>query len=792
MTNKKQEKTRNKRKVKIPKNAQDTIPFIEVYENGLFLIEENTYTLVFAFENIDYNLLREHEQQDIYEKYTSIINAIPTDIEYQEFLMNASADYHSFKINTSNAYSDIDTDYKNIIDDAVQNAESTGIRKILLIAMSYKVKNNIKNADTLIKYYQTISSKFISLGSDTRPLPPEEVLKIVYEFYHPFSVVPFMLPGNTLSSGMSLKNYVAPSIFKFTKNRIDIGESMTRILFMKNYGSELDDCFIFDLLDHNRKVTVSKHLHRLDKAAATDMTRKKINNLESKIQTLREKNHKSGTDHIPFRLLDMERDLKTWQERLSSTSCEMFALSLIVAVSARSQEELDELTRFVQEKAVDHQVQLEVLSFQQENGLKAALPFGIMPFRANSESNINTYLLSEEAGILIPFSTVDHYDTNGVWYGSNKLTRSIVALDRTEEMNSNGFVLGISGAGKSMFAKGEMFEVLLKYPKDEIIIIDPEREYEPLVKAFDGTIIRLSPNSPTKLNVFDIDLTASEEGASATTLKTETIMTICETAKGMELTSGEKTIIDRCVKLVYKDYLQSRGKAPVPTFRDFYELLTTLKEEEARSLAVTLELYVKGSFDVFSGQTNVDIDNRLLAFDISSMGEQIRTVGLQVVLEYVWQRVIKNRKNGIRTWVWIDEFSIMFNDGAGRSTHKSGEFFANVYKRIRKYGGVPTALTQNIAEVLESPQARTMLKNSEFVVLLQQKKEDLDIISKLWDLSPSQLVHLKTGKKGSGLIICGNKIIPFDKQIPGNSLMYRICTTKFDDLNSDAEPKQLY
>lgn len=174
------------------------------------------------------------------------------------------------------------------------------------------------------------------------------------------------------------------------------------------------------------------------------------------------------------------------------------------------------------------------------------------------------------------------------------------------------------------------------------------------------------------------------------------------------------------------------------------------------------------------------------------MGEQIRTVGLQVVLEYVWQRVIKNRKNGIRTWVWIDEFSIMFNDGAGRSTHKSGEFFANVYKRIRKYGGVPTALTQNIAEVLESPQARTMLKNSEFVVLLQQKKEDLDIISKLWDLSPSQLVHLKTGQKGSGLIICGNKIIPFDKQIPGNSLMYRICTTKFDDLNSDAEPKQLY
>ena len=259
-------------------------------------------------------------------------------------------------------------------------------------------------------------------------------------------------------------------------------------------------------------------------------------------------------------------------------------------------------------------------------------------------------------------------------------------------------------------------------------------------------------------------------------------MTICETAKGAELTSNERTLIDRCVKETYREFITSHGNmSKIPTFIDFYKKLVAMPEIEAKNLALSLELYITGSFNIFSGKTNINTDKRFLVFDISSMGEQIRPVGLQVVLEYVWQRVSKNRDNGIRTWVWIDEFSIMFNDGAGKTTHRSGEFFAKVYKRIRKYGGVPTAITQNITEVLTSTQAKTMLLNSEFVVLLQQRKEDLDTLQKLFSLSPSQESYLKTGKKGSGLIVCGRKIIPFEKPIPTDSLMYKICTTKFGE-----------
>lgn len=384
---------------------------------------------------------------------------------------------------------------------------------------------------------------------------------------------------------------------------------------------------------------------------------------------------------------------------------------------------------------------------------------------------------------MIPFSHVEHFAEGGIFYGENQITKSIITLDRTQEMNANGYILGCSGSGKSMFSKAEMFDVLLKYPNDEIIVIDPENEYKPLVKYFDGSILKLSPSSPTKLNIFDIDLTVSEEGTSAVAMKSETIMTIVETAKGRELTSDEITIIDRCVKFAYQKYIQTNGDERfLPTFEDFYNLLLSAPESEAHSLAVTLEIYVKGSFNIFSGRTNIDTGKRFMVFDIAQMGEQIRAVGLQVILEYVWQRVVANKRRGVRTWVWIDEFSIMFNDGAGRTTHKSGEFFSKVYKRIRKYGGVPTAMTQNITEVLESPQARTMLANSEFVTLLQQKKEDLDAVSKLFALSPYQQLPLKSGKIGTGIIVCGRKIIPFEKIIPEDSLMYKICTTKFDDI----------
>ena len=292
-----------------------------------------------------------------------------------------------------------------------------------------------------------------------------------------------------------------------------------------------------------------------------------------------------------------------------------------------------------------------------------------------------------------------------------------------------------------------------------------------------------SPNSPTKYNVFDIDLSFTEDGKDAVSIKSEFIMTIVETAKGSPLTSGEKSVLDRCIHLAYRDFQISGGhdKTKLPTLTTLYKLLKAQSESEAQDLALVLELYVIGSLRNFADQTNININKRFLVIDIFDMGEQLKAVGLQIVLEFVWQRVIENKKRGIRTWLWCDEFSVMFNDTSSSGTSQSGKFFVKVYSRIRKHGGVATGITQNIIDVLASPEARSMLANAEFKVLLQQKTDNLKEISRLFELSPSQEAFLKTGEKGTGLIICGKKIIPFDKKIPPKGKLYETISTNFKE-----------
>lgn len=699
--------------------------------------------------------------------------------------MNVNVDSQVFRdtlIPHSEQYPEITADYAKIMENELNNSINAAAEKIMLIALSYSPQTDIDDANILFKYYNDLKTLFANLGSATKQLTPEETLKVLFTFYHPFTDIPFVLPKNILSHGGSLKDYVAPSYFVVKPKSIEVGEAYTRILYIKNYDRTLDDKFIIDLLDNNEKITVAKHITRLDKGEAAELVRKKMFELEEDLQRRKEQNHKKGGDFIPFRLKEKKAELEDLQDRLSSTTCELFEVSVFISISARSEDELESLTKYVQSQAKSHQVQIDVKGWQQDKALDTVLPFANPKFSTADDNSVSLFLLSDAAGVLIPFSAATHFQPNGIHYGTNSSTNSLIVLDRRLEMNSNGFIMGTSGSGKSVMSKAEIYEVMLKYPNDEVIVIDPDQEYGILAKRFNGSTLVLAPDSPTKLNVFDVNLDNTENGISAISLKAETIMTIVETAKGTELTSNEISIVDRCVRSVYDRFIKSGGdKQYLPTLTDFYNLLLEAKEPEARSLAVTLEVYVKGSFNIFAGKTSIDTNNRFMLFDISRMGNQIRTVGLQVVLEYVWQRVVENKRRGVRTWVWIDEFSIMFNDGAGRTTHKSGDFFANVYKRIRKYGGVPTAMTQNITEVLESPQARSMLGNSEFVLLLQQKRKDLEALSELFDLSPSQRYCLETGEVGTGLIVCGKKIIPFKKIIPKDSLMYRICSTKFGE-----------
>lgn len=785
-----------KKTTQLPKTAQDTIPFIEAYDNGLFLVDENKYTLIFAFENIDYVLIRDKEQEESYNKYMKLLNSLPSDISYQEFLMNTEVDVSVLKKavippeNSNRFKKELYDDYCNVMNSYIAETAEGSSKKIMLIAMSFVPENRIDNVNILFRYYHEMQTYFQSMKSDTRQLQPMEVFTVLHKFYHQFDDVDFLLPKNFLSRGHRIKDYIAPSMFAFKAKEIEIGTQFTRIMFVKKYDRTLDDTFISDLLDNNEKIAVSKQIKKINKGEANEMIRKNIFELQGTIQKRKERNYKSGTDFIPFTYKETLQELEDLQNQLSNTNCEFFRIGIFIALTAKTKDDLEELTEYVRSKATaNHQVTVDILTRQQEQGLTSVLPFANNQF-TKKDSNICTHLLSDAAAVLMPFSTINHFTENGTCYGIsiNSTTRSLIVLDRTSEMNSNGFVLGTSGSGKSMFTKSEIQDIIMKHPDDEFIVIDPENEYKVICRELGGEMLKISPSSKTHFNVFDTDLSYSEDGVGAVAMKSQFIMSIIETAKGTTLTSNEKSVIDRCVRLLYQQFIAAGGdKEYLPTLRDFYNLLLQQEEQEAHDIAMTVELYAKGSFDVFAHRTNVNINKQFLVIDIFEMGEQLRAVGLQVILEYLWQRVIENKKKAKRTWIWIDEFSYFFTDGEGKETTRSGDFFAKAYKRIRKHGGTVTGITQNITEVLESKQAQKMLGNAEFVVLLQQKKDDWNAVVQLFNLSESQSTFLKTGEKGSGLIICGQKIIPFRKPIPKNSLMYKMYETSSlkDDSGDD-------
>jgi len=781
------------KKIKLPKTSQNSIPFIEAYDNGLFLVGEDKYTLIFSFENIDYALLRDVEKQDIYEKYSKLMNSLPSDINYQEFIMNSKINSEMLEqalIPKERKHGAVFDDYCSIQKGVIKNAEQASAEKIMLIAMSYTPQSNIDNVNVLFKYYREIQVFFENLKIKTRQLMPEEVFKVLHEFYNPYENNEFLLPNNLWKKGSSIKDYIAPSHFTYKNKHAEVGMNFTRVLFLKQYDREINDEFIKDIIDNNLKVTLSKHLKRVEKSVAIDKVKKEIFDIQTQIQKRKHNNKKDGTDFIPFRHLEKLRELEELQNHLSTSNMELFEVSVFVSVSAKTESELDETTQFIINKARKHQVKLDVLVRQQEKAIHTVLPFGNNKFDSKFGNELTTYLLTDATAVLVPFSYCSYFNMQGISYGTNLLTSSTVVLDRTEEMNSNSFILGTSGSGKSMFIKSEIADVLFKYPNDEIIVIDPENEYSKLAQGMDGEVIKIAANSNTSFNFFDIDLTYSEGAMNAIGLKAEFILTIVETAKGSKLTAEERSIVDRCVHKAYSKYEKTLNDEDLPNLKIFHEILLSSPEKEASQIALILEIYAKGSLQCFAGNTNIELSKKLLIFDIFDMGEQLRAVGLQVILEFLWQRVIANKKKGIRTWLWVDEFSIMFNDGPGRDTFKSGEFFSQVFKRIRKHGGVATGATQNIKEVLDSKQAASMLANSEFLILLQQKASELNAITSLFELSPSQELFLKTGERGTGLIICGQKIIPFSKKIP-KGIFYDLITTKFNDEKSEQKKEKI-
>lgn len=787
---------KNQQSKKQPKTAQETIPFDEIYENGVFRTG-TTFSLPYSIQNIDYTMMRDNYKKALYEKYQAYLNSMPTDICYQEFLMNTPYDFKKLRDAvipsdelSHSKFKNIYQSYCNIIEKMIDKSSQTANEMIFIGVISYTPQNKLDDISILFRYFSEINDHLLSLGSRAEILKPMETFGIMHTFYHPLGDEPFLIPSNYYRHDVNLKDYIAPAGFSFKsrdnrngKQVIMGGSTYTRVLFAKRFSRNIDDKFIYDLVDNNHKIIVTKHIRRLDKETAMAMLKTYMDDLEGKIEKRRENNGKRNTTYVPWKLREQEEEAEALQRTLSSSDCNLHEFSLFVRLSAGSLEDLDDLTAYIKSKAIRHNVVLDVLGHQQEKGLNSCLPLAINYLTDNE--NCCTHLLTPEVGILIPFSYNNYFSPAGLSYGINMLTNSPMVIDRCDELNANMFVLGTSGSGKSMFVKRELISAIQKYTDDEILVIDPENEYLPLLEDLDGERIILSPSSQTHINIFDTDISFTEDGSDFRALKSEFIMNFCEMAKGMKLDSKEISVIDRCVKLCYTPFLEHNGdKDYLPTLTDFYNYLKSQPEEEAKDVALNIELYVTGSFNNFAHKTNVKYnDKKFIIYDIYQMGEQLRTVGLQVLLEMIWQRVKINKSKGVRTWLWCDEFSIMFADGSGKETVKSGEFFQKVYSRIRKYGGVATGVTQNITTVLQSSQATSMLNNAACVVLLQQNPSDLNKIVELFNLSKEQAKYINKGKDGAGqgLFILGTTVVPFDNRFDTNSYMYKKCSTKFSE-----------
>ena len=533
---------------------------------------------------------------------------------------------------------------------------------------------------------------------------------------------------------------------------------------MREYASYIKDSMISEITELNRNLMLSIDVIPVPTDEAVREAESRLLGVETNITNWQRRqnanNNFSAT--VPYDMEQQKKEMKEFLDDLTTRDQRMMFAVLTMVHTADTKEQLDNDTEAILTTARKHLCQFATLKFQQMDGLNTAMPFGVR--KIDSFRTLTTESLS----VLMPFRVQDVFHENGIYYGQNVISKNMIIADRRQLLNGNAFVLGVSGGGKSFFAKGDIVNIILATGAD-VIIVDPEREYGALVNALGGEVINISATSKNHINAMDM----SEEygdGANPVILKSEFIMSLCE--QFVPLGAKEKSIIDRCTANVYRGYQQRNYTGKVPTLKDFREELLRQEEPEAQSIALAIELFTDGSLNTFAKQTNVDTDNRLICYDILDLGKQLMSIGMLVVMDSILNRITQNRAKGKATFIFIDEIYLLFQH------EYSANFLFTLWKRVRKYGAFATGITQNVDDLLQSHTARTMLANSEFIVMLNQASTDREELARLLNISDLQLSYITNVDAGHGLIKVGSSLVPFANKFPKNTKLYKLMTTK--------------
>ena len=624
-------------------------------------------------------------------------------------------------------------------------------------------------------------NNFHRLGVQAKSLNGVQRLKLMHDMFNMDGASKFHFDWKDLvKSGLSAKDAIAPTAFAFKNSRtFQMGGIFCAVSFLSITASDISDQLLKDFLDMDSSQIVTMHIQSVDQNRAIKTVKRTITELDrSKIEE-QKKAIRAGydIDIIPSDLATYGRDAKALLKELQSQNERMFLVTFLVLNTGRTEQELENNVFQASSIAQKHNCNLCRLDFQQEQGLMSSLPL------ADCQIEIQRGLTTSSTAIFIPFTTQELYQSGkeSLYYGLNALSNNLIMVDRKKLKNPNGLILGTPGSGKSFSAKREIANAFL-VTDDDVIVCDPEAEYTALVQKFEGQVIKISPSSTQYINPMDINANYSEED-NPIALKADFILSLCELIVGGKegLQPVEKTVIDRCVHQIYQTYFENPVPENMPVLQDLYEALLRQDEKEAHHVATALEIYVTGSLNLFNHRTNVDINNRLVCYDIKELGKQLKKIGMLVVQDQVWGRVTANRNAGKATRYYMDEFHLLLKE------EQTAAYSVEIWKRFRKWGGIPTGITQNVKDLLSSREVTNIFENSDFIYMLNQAAGDRQILADQLNISPHQLSYVTHSGEGEGLLFYGNVILPFVDRFPTDLELYRIMTTKLTEVQEAKE-----
>lgn len=796
----------------IPKTTQQTIPFIADYEEGMFEVAPNRYSKVYRLQDINYKVAMQEEQTKIFVRYCEFLNYFSDDLRFSLCIDNRiiSKDEQERGVLyelTGDNYDVHRTEYNGIMRTQI-DAGRNDIQKEKFITVTLDANTPI---EALIQFHKVdveVLGNLKKIGCRGTVLSTEERLSYYHDKYRKGREGELNIDFDFIKKqGISSKDYIAPTSFEFNANDFKIDNTYCRVMFISNLPSSLSDEFLLDLCENDFPVTVTLNIQPVAQEKGMKIVRRQLTSIEKDKLEAEKRAIKSGynPDTIRHGIKDAHTTAVQLYDDMLYNNQKLFFVTITCMIQADSKEELDSHCKIIESKARKYMAQTMPLTYQQEEGYKITLPFGYTP----KNVAVNRALTTESVSIFMPFSNTELYQKGGYYYGLNQISHNLVLVNRLEMKTPSGFVLGKSGSGKSFATKREILNVLLHDSETNVLIIDPENEYGDFCRVFGGLVLKISTDTEYYINPMEMaedygldesdteDIPLSKKKEKALRRKSDYIMSIIERmlSSGNDdsttmLTPVQRTIVDRCVTRCYQEYLDNDfDQEYLPTLIDLQKELDKEKEGDSgidgQFVADSVAYFTYGNMDVFSHKSNVEMDNRIVVFNVLNLGEQLKQIALIIVFDFIWNRMVMNKSKGVRTYCYCDEIHVMFQ------SYYSANFLKQLYKRGRKFGLCITGITQNVEDLLRSEQARGMIGNSEFIMMLSQNNEDAKILAELLEISDAQMRYILNAEAGSGLLFAEGALVPFIDQFPKSSYLYKLMSTKFDDKMSDDEVKAL-